>query len=145
MRKYLLLLPVVALLAMGMGNLGLSGEDTPHKPSRNFTGTVTDRSNVAKHVTHMHCEGKLYIYGYLGEMRVKMPFDNLMKVQLNPGPTGYADGVVTLRDGQTQQLRFKNLTRCYGDADLGQIMVRIKDLKLIEFDTPPPPKEEPSK
>ena len=132
------LLPIVALLVMGMGEMGLSGDDTPSRPSHNFTGTVTDRSLVSLHIIHIHCEGKTVIKAYLGEMTVKLPFEKIEKIDFYPGSSSHTFGNVQLRSGESKKMRFKSTVRCYGDSEYGQIMVRVKDLKRIEFDAPPP-------
>jgi hypothetical protein len=134
-----------ALLAMsffllGMGDMG-GGEKTPRKPKDNYSGTVTDRSLNKQVVSYIHCEGRSSIKGYQGEMRLTLKFEQLKQVDFSPAVTGYVDGLVLFRSGETRQLRFKNLTRCYGDTNIGQMMIRLRDLKQIVFDeaNPAPP------
>lgn len=136
------LLLIAALALLGMGDNGLTGSDTPRTPAKNFTGTVVDRSMVTLHVSHMHCEGKTSVKGYLGEMRITLSFKKIKQVEFYPGAAGYTWGQVTFRDGDVKKLRFKNLARCYGTAEMGQVMVRIKDLKRISFDEQQPQQDQ---
>jgi len=131
------LLVVAAFFLLGMGDLGLTGEKTPRAPSKNFTGTVTDRSNVTVEASHIHCDGKTSIKAYMGDMRLTLPFEKIKKVDFYSTSGGYTLGDVNFRNGEMKKLRFKSLTRCYGETDLGQLMVKVKDLKRIVFNSPP--------
>ena len=111
------------LLALAMGDGLIPGNDAPKAPKTNYSGAVTDRSLNRVRVTHMHCEGKTSVQAFMGEMRIKLTFDNIEKVEMGGGSQGFTTGSVTYRDGHTKQMRFKNLTRCYGESDLGQVMV----------------------
>lgn len=129
---------VAVFVSLGMGEMTGSGEKTPSAPMRNFTGTVVDRSLNPLDVSHVHCEGKTAIKGYLGEMRITLDFDKVESVTFSTGDSGFMLGNVVLRDGQTKNMRFKNLTRCYGESDLGHMMIRVKDLRSIRLNPPPP-------
>jgi hypothetical protein len=147
MRRKQLILAILLLLAatvcMGMGDmLGGDEDKAPRAPKRDFSGTVTDNTLQKLAVSHIHCEGKTEIKGYLGEMRISLAFDRIAGVSFTKGEAGYSHGTVQLRDGQTQQMRFKNLTRCYGESELGKVMVRIKDLRSIRFNESPAEPEE---
>jgi len=132
----------VVLVSLGMGDLGGSSDQAPRAPRRNFTGTVVDRSLNQLAVSHVHCEGKTEIKGYLGEMRISLAFDKVERVTFAKGETGFTHGTVAMRDGQTKEMRFKDLTRCYGESDLGQVMIRVKDLRSIQFNEPPAESED---
>ncbi len=136
------LLLIAALALLGMGDSGLAGSDTPRTPEKNFTGTVVDRSMTTLHVTHMHCEGKTSVKGYLGEMRITLDFAKIKQVEFYPGTAGYTWGQVTFHEGEDKKLRFKSLARCYGMAEMGQVMVRVKDLKRISFDDQQPQQDQ---
>ncbi len=132
------LLVFAVAASLGMGDLGgSSGEKTPRAPQHNFSGTVTDRSMNTLAVTHLHCEGKTSIKGYLGDIRIRLDFEKIERVSFAKGEGGFTFGTVTLRDGQTKNMKFKNLTRCYGETQLGHMMVRVKDLRDILFNEPP--------
>ncbi|NLH50381.1 MAG: hypothetical protein GX444_17510 [Myxococcales bacterium] len=131
---YFLALLALSFFLLGMGDMGAGSEKTPRRPQENFTATVTDRSQNKLAVTHVHCEGKTSIKGYLGEMRLTLTFAKIKQVDFSPATSGYVDGTVRFRDGEPREFRFKNLTRCYGDADVGQLMIRLRDLKQIVFD-----------
>ncbi|MDP8221824.1 MAG: hypothetical protein P9L99_00575 [Candidatus Lernaella stagnicola] len=133
-------LAAAVFVSLGMGDLGVEADKTPRAPKQDFTGTVTDRSMNTLAVSHMHCEGKTSIKGYLGEIRVTLDFKNVESVVFAAAAAGgFTPGTVALRDGQIKSMRFKNLTRCYGQTDLGHMMVRVKDLRSIRFDEPPAP------
>jgi len=128
-----------------MGDMGLGGDErAPRRPGRNFTAVVVDRLMQTLAVSYVNCEGKTTIKGFLGEMQIELSFDKIKKVDFTPGDGGFADGRVLFRDGQSKAMRFKDLTRCYGESDLGKMMVRLKDLKAIEFGEPPPIEETPA-
>jgi hypothetical protein len=134
------LLPVVALLTMGMGDMGLTGgDDIPPWPSRNFAGTVTDRTLVVLHVDHINCEGHTAIKAYLGEMEIQVPFETIAAIEFSPGTAEAVWGQVELRNGKTDKMRFRGNTRCYAKSELGSLKVKIQNLKSIKFDSPPPP------
>jgi hypothetical protein len=146
--KRWMLLPVIlaAACAMGMGDMSLTGEDkAPKWPKRNFTATVTDRTLTTMQIEHANCEGKTEIKGFLGDIRVELSFDKIKKVSLTGAEGGFSDGVVTFRDGQTKSMRFKSVTRCYGESSMGRMMITIKDLKEIELGEPPPVDASPEK
>jgi hypothetical protein len=141
-----IVLVVAAFLALGMGDMSLTGgENTPRQPSRNFTGVVTDRSMHTLAVTHMHCEGKTHVKAYLGEMRVELSFDKVARVEFGANDAGYISGVVSFRDGETKRLQFRGHTRCYGQSELGPMMIQLKDVKQIELGPPPPEEPEQAK
>lgn len=132
------LLPIVALLVLGMGDLGLNDQGVPPWPDRNFTGDVTDRSMVTLHVTHINCEGKTSVNAYMGEIRVNLSFDDIKQIDFYPGTAKLSWGNVLLRSGDKQKMQFKNTVRCYGKSKYGPMMVKVKSLKRIAFDQPPP-------
>ena len=133
------LLSVIVLLTLGMGDMGLTGSEIPLWPSRNFTGTVTDRTLVSLQVTNINCEGKTTIKAYLGEIQIQVPFENLLSVEFSPGEANRVWGNVQLRNNTIQKMRFLGSTRCYAKSELGPLMVKIQNLKSIKFDSPPPP------
>jgi hypothetical protein len=131
-------LALAAALCLGMGDSLSGGDKTPRRPSRNFTGTVTDRSMTTLNVRYINCEGRTAIKGYLGEMRVDLTFDKIEKVSFGAVNGGYVPGKVAFRNGDVQTFRFKDLTRCYGESNVGWMTVRLRDLREITLDAPPP-------
>jgi len=132
------LIPVVAVLSLGMGDFGPS-ESIPPWPARNFTGTVTDRTLVSLPVTNINCEGKTAIKAHLGEMQISLPFDNIAEIEFAPGTADKVWGQVKMRNGTSEKMRFHGTTRCYAKSDLGPVTVKIQNLKNIRLNAPPPP------
>ena len=137
-----LLIIAMALLFMGMEGLGGSSEKFP-MPKLNYKAVVTDMEAVEHQAHHVSVNGKTSLSGFRGKASLSVDFRRIDRVTISKGDTKtYVYAHVVLRNGREVDLKVKGLTRCYGVTDLGEMSVRMRDIKSIVFDKTPPEPEE---
>ena len=125
---------VLALLLMGMEGLGGSDEKFP-EPELNYGATVTDLDGVVHKIQKASVNGETALSGFHGKASLTINFRRIAKVEISKGETKtYVYAHITLRDGKELNLKVKGLTRCYGETELGNMSVRMRDIKSIVFD-----------
>ena len=130
-----LMLCLVSLFTMGMEGMG--ADDKFPEPSKNYTATVVDTASVAHKVRKVSMEGKTYVTGLLGKASITIDFEKIDTVSVSPSEDkAYVDAKLKLRDGTTVEVKVRSLSKCYGETDLGNMSVRARDIKSIDFDEP---------
>ena len=126
-----LVLGVLGLGLLGMGNFGGGQTGTP---ARDFRATFTDLDGTRMVVTRVTAGGDTSLEGDLGRGRLRVPFDNIMRVALQPAvERDRMRADVTLRDGEPLALLLRTSITFYGQIPGGAYQIRARDLKSIEF------------
>ena len=132
-RRLLLAFPVLAFGLMGMGGLG-GGRETG-LPAREFRATFVDADGTRVEATRVPAGGDTNLEGEIGRGRLRVPFDNIGRVQLEPAGEDHdrVKAEVTLREGQPVTLLMRSSTTFYGQTPSGAYQIRARDLKSIDF------------
>ena len=129
----LLTLPVLALGIMGMGGLG-GGRETG-LPAREFRATFIDADGTRVEATRVTAGGDTNLEGEIGRGRLRVPFDNIGRVQLEAAGEDHdrVKAQVDLREGEPVTLLMRSSTTFYGQTPSGAYQIRARDLKSIDF------------
>jgi hypothetical protein len=124
---------------------GLGGNDeTAPRPSENFPATITDRTLVVTRVEFCACEGATALPAQRGKAKVSIPFEKIGYVEFRDGSDGMQQATVHLTDGAAHPVLVKGSVRCTGVSDLGDLSIRVQDVRKVVFEprskTPPAPK-----
>jgi hypothetical protein len=126
----------VTLLAgglLGMGSFG--GGREPGAPVRDFRATFVDADGVSVAADHVSCGGGTTLEGDLGRGRLRVPFENIGRIDLGRDGTDRdaLRATVTLREGTPVTLTVRSSTTFYGQVPSGAYQIRARDLRSVEF------------
>jgi hypothetical protein len=124
-------LAVVGLGLLGMGALGGGRENG--MPARDFRADLTDVDGTQIEVTRMTAGGDTSLEGDLGRGRLRVPFDNISRITIEPGGQDRVKAEVALREGAAVTLTLRSSTTFYGQTPSGAYQIRARDLRSIEF------------
>ena len=127
-------LGLLALGLMGMGALGGGGRDTS-LPARDFRVTFTDADGTKVEATHASAGGDTSVEGDLGRGRLRVPFDNIAQIRLEPvgQERDHVKADITLREGEPVSLTLRSSTTFYGQTPSGAYQIRARDLRSVDF------------
>jgi hypothetical protein len=122
-----------AAALLGMGSLG--GGREPGAPVRDFRATFVDVDGTNVLADHVSCGGGTTLEGDLGRGRLRVPFENIARVDLGRDGTDRDTlrATVTLRDGAPVTLAVRSSTTFYGQVPSGAYQIRARDLRSVEF------------
>jgi hypothetical protein len=139
----LLLIGTLALLLMGMEGFGSSSDTQFPNPKLNYKATITDLDGIAHKATKVSANGKTALTGYKGKATLTINFKRIKSISVRKmDDKTYVMADLTLRDGKAVELKVKGLVRCYGITDVGELSVRMRDIKAVVFDDELPKTEE---
>lgn len=128
------LFALLSLGLLGMGGLG-GGTRDAGLPARDFRATFTDIDGVKTQASRVTVGGDTSLEGELGRGRLRVPFDNIARIRLEPAEQrdrGRAH--VELREGEPVTLSIRSSTTFYGQIPSGAYQIRARDLKAVDFD-----------
>lgn len=126
------LVALVALPLLGMGALG--GETSPAAPERNYAGVFFDREGVEVEAQWMNANGEVSLSGDLGRGTLRIPFDDIDRIEFSGKEADELTAAVHLREGKTVDLGVRNSLTFYGRTDLGLYRIRARDLKSVDLE-----------
>jgi hypothetical protein len=127
-------LSVLGFGLMGMGAMGGGGRDAG-LPARDFRATFTDLDGTRIEATRVSAGSETSVEGEIGRGRLRIPFDNITRLQLEPDSQA-RDRVrvrVTLREGEPVTLSLRTSTTFYGQTPSGAYQIRARDLRSVDF------------
>jgi len=127
------LIGCASLALMGMGGFGGSRES--EAPARDFRATFTDADGARMDVTRVTAGGDTSVEGDLGRGRLRVPFDNIVRITIQPSKTerDRVRAEVQLREGEPVVLTLRSSTTFYGRVPGGAYQIRARDLTSVEF------------
>jgi len=135
-RRPVALAAAIGLLSLGLvGMGGFGGSRQEGLPARDFRATFTDLDGMRTEATRVTSGGDSSLEGELGRGRLRVPFDNIVRVRFEPA-TNERDRVhadVELREGQPITLTLRSSTTFYGRTPAGAYQIRARDLKSVDF------------
>jgi len=124
-------LGILCLGLLGMGALG-GGRDNGIA-ARDFRADLTDIDGTRIAVTRVTAGGDTSLEGDLGRGRLRVPFDNISRITIEPGGQDRVKAEVALREGAPVTLTLRSSTTFYGQTPSGAYQIRARDLRSIEF------------
>lgn len=118
---------------VGMGGFG--GATSAGAPTRDFRARFVDVDGMRVEASRVTVGGDTVLEGDLGRGRLRVPFDNIVRIDLAPA-TAERDRVqasLTLRDGEPLVLTLRSSTTFYGQVPSGAFQIRARDLRAVEF------------
>jgi hypothetical protein len=135
MKRLLLsgLILVVAVICLGMGELG--GEPAGKVPETDvqITAKVIDRAGVETLLSQFSMDAKTYLDTHRGSGQLTIPFKELARVTFGKVNGDQVPVQVTLKSGQTQDLTVNKRAVFYGSTGFGAFVIRARDVARIEF------------
>jgi len=140
-RKTRFLLTVVFVFLFLSGELlALGGDASSEKtiplPKKNYSVVITDGQNVKTAASRISWDGKIYIQGRRGDALTTIPFEKLVRVEIQPGKKATLGSVlttITLKSGETIKLQIKSNSKCFGETSYGQFEIYLRDIRIIVF------------
>jgi hypothetical protein len=127
------LLPIVLALAAALLGMGTSGGRDVMRPPLDFHATLTDRDGTKVDVARLNIGGDVQLEGDMGRGNLRVPFDTIASIDLNPDSQDYSRATVRLKTGEAVTLRVRNSLMIYGQTSVGLYQIRARDLQSIQF------------
>jgi hypothetical protein len=124
-------LGLLGLGVLGMGALGGGRENGV--PAHDFRADLIDVDGTRIAVTRMTAGGDTSLEGELGRGRLRVPFDNISRITIEPGGQDHVKAEVALREGAPVTLTLRSSTTFYGQTASGAYQIRARDLRSVEF------------
>lgn len=133
-RKVLLTLAVLTLgiAELGMGGLGSTGRQ-PGVPEPEFRATFVDRDGIRVEARRVTAGGSVSLEGQVGRGRLRIPFDNIARIEFSGAGHQFVHAKVELRKGKPVTVRVRSSTTFYGQTPSGAYRIHARDLKAVEF------------
>ncbi len=111
------------------------GEDSPDtripEPSLNFAVVARDRGLNRFEIVRASIDGHVYLSGKVGEAKVSIPFEKIIRIDFEPSDGVTTTAVVTLKSGKQQSLELRSAAVCYGEADFGNVQIELRHLRDV--------------
>lgn len=126
----------VAALAIGLlGMGGFGGGRETGAPVRAFRAVFVDADGTRVQADHVTLGGDTVLEGDLGRGRLRVPFDNIARIELRPaeGDRDRVQAALTLRAGDPLVLGVRSSATFYGQVPSGAFQIRTRDLRTVEL------------
>jgi hypothetical protein len=132
-RPLLPLLLLVACLVAAPASAGLFGTDAPARipiPARVFRLQVEDVGGVVLEVDRATMDGEVYLFGRIGRADVTVPFENVVTVELLPGPDE-DHRLARVEGARPVELVVEADRPIYGRTGFGNYRIELADVRRI--------------
>ncbi|HVO31931.1 MAG TPA: hypothetical protein VMV18_14390 [bacterium] len=116
-----------------MGGLGGDDDkrvDVPVAPEI-FQATVTDVTLTDTPLDEFSVDGYTHVAGSLGAGTIAIRFEEIARVDLEPGEKGKSVALITLKNGQVKKIVVDNKVPLYGKTGFGNFRILVKDVKRV--------------
>ena len=120
----------ILLTAMG-GTTG--GFERAPRVEKNYVVVITDASGIKIEGEKFSWEGRIHFAGYKGMAQVTMPFDKVKELSVGELRERKVKVTVRLTDGTETSFDIDAKSRCYGEANFGNFMLLMDEIKTIVF------------
>ncbi|MCL4235654.1 MAG: hypothetical protein KJ042_14175 [Deltaproteobacteria bacterium] len=124
---------VFAATALGMGDMGGTPAKFP-KPRKNFHAKIVDVKGEVSEAELVSCGGSTKITGYRGSTKIEVPFGRIHTVRIKDLDNRYKTAELTFWDETNYEIRVKSFGVCQGLTSLGEVTVKIKDIREVVFE-----------
>jgi len=129
----LALLLIVAVLCMGMGDLGGHPEGTTPETDVRIEAKITDRSGTETSVNQFSMDGKTYLDSLRGSGQLTIPFQQLDSVICGKVTGDEMAVKVKLKSGSVLDLAIRKRALFYGSTGYGAFVIKARDVARIDF------------
>lgn len=135
MRCFKMTVPVllVAVLLMGMGDLGGVPAGTIPKTEENIKAQIVDRSGVSTEVSGFSMDGQVFLDGRRGDGQMSVFFRDLREINFGIVSGEEVPVDLLLKSGSRFQLHVRKRTLFYGDTGHGAYRIPARDISRIVF------------
>lgn len=129
----LVLILVVALLCMGMGELGGQPEGSIPETDVPISAKVIDLSGVETPLDQFSMDGKTYLDALRGSGQLTIPMQQLASLKFGKATGDELAVQVALKSGEEMQLKIRRRALFYGSTGYGSFTIKARDIARIEF------------
>jgi hypothetical protein len=102
-----------------------------------WKATVTDSTLTDTELDEFSVDGFTHIQGALGAGVISIKFEDISRIDFEPGEKGKSIALVVLKAGSTKKVMVDGKTPIYGKTGFGNFKVLVKDTKKIVFSAAP--------
>lgn len=117
-------------LLLGMGSQGGTPADKIPVPTKKFTATFVDQTDVTTQCSDVSIEGGTALQGKIGEGTYTVNFENVSEIVFRQ----YEErlyGKIKMPDGSSIELVVGKDKKAYGRTKFGTFQIRLNDLKKM--------------
>lgn len=124
---------IVAVLCMGMGDLGGQPEGTTPETDVRIEAKIIDRSGTETSVNQFSMDGKTYLDALRGSGQLTIPFQQLASVTCGNVVGDEMAVQVKLKSGSILDLSIRKRASFYGSTGYGSFVIKARDVARIDF------------
>jgi hypothetical protein len=124
---------IVALLCMGMGDLGGQPEGATPETDVRIEAKIVDRSGTETSVNQFSMDGKTYLDALRGSGQLTIPFQQLASVTCGKVVGDELAVQVKLKSGSILDLSIRKRALFYGSTGYGSFVIKARDVARIDF------------
>ncbi len=138
MRRYLsfFMTILLAVMLMGMGDIGGKPGGSIPKPDKDFSAVITDINSVKTTCTFVSVNGKDYLKGTQGSFTATIPFEKISTINVRAsGDEKEVAAMLKLVDGKEITMYINGNADIYGKAGYGNIQIKMRNVSEINFNS----------
>jgi hypothetical protein len=124
---------LVALVCMGMGELGGQPAGAVPETDVPIAAKVVDRSSVETSLTQFSMDAKTFLDAQRGSGQLTIPFQEIASIAFGKANGDQMSVRVTLKSGDVLDLSVRKRAVFYGSTGYGAFVIKARDLARIEF------------
>lgn len=117
-------------LLLGMGTTG--GKDVI-QPAVDFRATAVDKDGTKVELARVNIAGAVQMEGDLGRGNLRIPFENIDRIDFAAETRDRMTATVHLRQGEDVTLKIRASLTFHGQTKVGLYEVRARDLQRLEI------------
>lgn len=129
----LILVSGVALLCMGMGDIGGQPQGSVPHTDVQVHAKVIDKSGVATELSQFSMAGETFLAARRGSGDLTIPFLQMGSLDFGASNGDNTQVKATLKGGETLDLVIQKRAVFYGSTGYGAFSIKARDLVRIEF------------
>jgi len=127
------LLATVAMLCMGMGDLGGQPKGTVPETDVPIQAEIKDHKGITTSLEQFSMDGETYLDAWRGQGKLTIPFQNIDTLSFRELKGDEVKVDVKLKSGEIMSLTVRSRAKFYGSTGFGAFQIKSRDVDSIDF------------
>lgn len=127
------LLAAVALLCMGMGDLGGQPKGAVPETDVPVQAKIKDHQGITTSLEQFSMDGETYLDAWRGQGKLTIPFQNIDTLSFGERKGDEVKVEVKLKSGEIMSLSVPSRAKFYGSTGFGAFQIKSRDVDSIDF------------
>ncbi|MBE0577421.1 MAG: hypothetical protein IH613_16190 [Desulfuromonadales bacterium] len=127
------LLAAVAMLCMGMGDLGGQPKGIVPETDVPIQAEIKDHKGITTSLEQFSMDGETYLDAWRGQGKLTIPFQNIDTLSFRELKGDEVKVDVKLKAGEIMSLTVRSRAKFYGSTGFGAFQIKSRDVDSIDF------------